>query len=351
MKKFMNYLGVAALVLAISLAMSGCSSDNGNGDNPPPTAYELKLVNESDAALDVDPAELSEQIIKIETNAPMQDMSIKKITEQSWCIATLKNTSEIAIKAGANTTTADRVAKFKLLAGASTLDFTITQAGADPQNVTLAIESKQLQEYSGMYSYMGNNDKAVVKVKVTTNASRWHATATAMMGDDADFVITKARGKSGEEMEFYLEPSLTKMLAGTITITAGDQSIDITVNQMAMNGATMFKLFTDEEKTKAFANKTTLNFAATFDKNDATEHIKTFYVTTDGGYVTLVCKAGTDTEVEGNAAWLTAGGNLDALRISAVTNTTGAERKLDVVIVDSDNWDELFRIPVVQAAK
>ena len=87
------------------------------------------------------------------------------------------------------------------------------------------------------------------------------------------------------------------------------------------------------------------------DKDDATEHIKTFYVTTDGGYVTLVCKAGTDTEVEGDAAWLTAGGNLDALRISATSNTTGAERKLDVVIVDSDNWSELFRIPVVQAAK
>ena len=118
-----------------------------------------------------------------------------------------------------------------------------------------------------------------------------------------------------------------------------------------MNGATMFKLFSDENKTKAFANKTTLNFAATFDKDDTTEHIKTFYVTTDGGYVTLVCKAGTDTEVEGDAAWLTAGGNLDALRISATSNTTGAERKLDVVIVDSDNWSELFRIPVVQAAK
>ena len=206
--------------------------------------------------------------------------------------------------------------------------------------MTLSIESEQLQEYSGMYSYMGQNDKAVVKVKVTTNASRWHATATAMMGNDADFVITKARGKSGEEMEFYLQPSLSEMLAGTITITAGDQSVDITVNQMTMNGATMFKLFTDENKTKAFANKTTL-----------TEHIKTFYVTTDGGYVTLVCKAGTDTEVEGDAAWLTAGGNLDALRISATSNTTGAERKLDVVIVDSDNWSELFRIPVVQAAK
>lgn len=202
-----------------------------------------------------------------------------------------------------------------------------------------------------MYSYMGQNDKAVVKVKVTTNASRWHATATAMMGNDADFVITKARGKSGEEMEFYLQPSMSEMLAGTITITAGDQSVDITVNQMTMNGATMFKLFTDENKTKAFANKTTLNFAATFDKDDVTEHIKTFYVTTDGGYVTLVCKAGTDTEVEGDAAWLTAGGNLDALRISATSNTTGAERKLDVVIVDSDNWSELFRIPVVQAAK
>ena len=67
-----------------------------------------------------------------------------------------------------------------------------------------------------MYSYMGQNDKAVVKVKVTTNASRWHATATAMMGDDADFVITKARGKSGEEMEFYLQPSMSEMLAKVV---------------------------------------------------------------------------------------------------------------------------------------
>ncbi|OYP70211.1 hypothetical protein CIK94_05110 [Prevotella sp. P4-51] len=348
MKKFMNYLRVAVVALTISMAMSGCSSSD---DPAPAPTYNVSLVNESDAALDVDPAALSEQIIKIQTDAPLTDLSIQKVTEQSWCIATVKSTSEIAVTAGANTSTADRVAKFKLLAGSSVLEFSVTQAGANPQNVTLSIESEQLQEYSGMYSYMGQNDKAVVKVKVTTNASRWHATATAMMGNDADFVITKARGKSGEEMEFYLQPSMSEMLAGTITITAGDQSVDITVNQMTMNGATMFKLFSDENKTKAFANKTTLNFAATFDKDDTTEHIKTFYVTTDGGYVTLVCKAGTDTEVEGDAAWLTAGGNLDALRISATSNTTGAERKLDVVIVDSDNWSELFRIPVVQAAK
>ncbi len=77
----------------------------------------------------------------------------------------------------------------------------------------------------------------------------------------------------------------------------------------------------------------------------------TFYVTTDGGYVTLLCKSGTEDEVDAKDAWLTAGGNLESLRISATSNTTGAERKLDVVIVDSDNWNELFRIPVTQAAK
>lgn len=62
----------------------------------------------------------------------------------------------------------------------------------------------------------------------------------------------------------------------------------------------------------------------------------TFYVTTDGGYVTLVCKSGTEDEVDAKDAWLTAGGNLESLRISATSNTTGAERKLDVVIVDSE---------------
>lgn len=69
------------------------------------------------------------------------------------------------------------------------------------------------------------------------------------------------------------------------------------------------------------------------------------------GYVTLVCKSGTKDEVDAKDAWLTAGGNLESLRISATSNTTGAERKLDVVIVDSDNRNELFRIPVTQAAK
>ena len=187
MKKFMNYLRVAVVALTISMAMSGCSSSD---DPAPAPTYNVSLVNESDAALDVDPAALSEQIIKIQTDAPLTDLSIQKVTEQSWCIATVKSTSEIAVTAGANTSTADRVAKFKLLAGSSVLEFSVTQAGANPQNVTLSIESEQLQEYSGMYSYMGQNDKAVVKVKVTTNASRWHATATAMMGDDADFVIT-----------------------------------------------------------------------------------------------------------------------------------------------------------------
>ena len=103
MKKFMNYLRVAVVALTISMAMSGCSSS----DEPAPApSYNVSLVNESDAALDVDPAALSEQIIKIQTDAPLTDLSIQKVTEQSWCIATVKSTSEIAVTAGANTSTA-----------------------------------------------------------------------------------------------------------------------------------------------------------------------------------------------------------------------------------------------------
>ena len=349
MKKFMNYWAMAVLALTVAIGTSGCSSDN-NAPEPAP-AYDLKLVSEADAALDVDPDALSEQIIKIETTAPKEDISIQKVTDQIWCTATVKSETEISVTAGANTASADREAKFKLVAGSSSLEFSITQAGVDPKDVTLTIESEQLTEYSGMYSYMGQNDKAVVSVKVNTNASRWHASYNSMMGDEEGVVITKARGKNGETMTFYLEPSMSEMTAGTLTIYAGDQSVDITINQMTMGGATYFKLFTDEKKTEAFANKTALNFKAAFDKDDTTEHIKTLFVDTDGGYVTRVCKTGTDTEVEGDAAWLTAGGNLESLRISATSNTTGSERSLDIVIVDSDDWAELFRIPVTQAAK
>ncbi len=344
MKKITNYVAMAAIALTLSVGNTACSSDD-----PQPEAFELKLVDEADAALDVDPTALSEQVIKIETTAKKEDMQIQKVNDQTWCTATIKSETEIAVTAGANTATADREAKFKLVAGASSVEFSVTQAGVNPANVTLSIESDQLMESYGYYSYMGQNDKTVVKVKVTTNASRWTASATTYMGKETDVVFTKARGKNGEYMTFYLEPSVSEMLTGTITITAGDQSTDITINQQTMSEASFFKLFTDEKKTQSFANKTSLTFNATFDKDDTTDHIKTLYVTTDGGYVPIICKSGTENEADDS--WLSVGGNLETLRISATSNTTGAERQLDIVIVNNESYEELFRIPVTQAAK
>lgn len=350
MKKFMNYCMMAAFALAFTLGMNGCSSDDDPEQVP---AYELELVSEQDAALDVDPDALTEQIIKIKTTAKKEDLSIQKENDQSWCTAIVKSETEIAVTAGANTAAADREAKFKLVAGSSSIEFSITQAGVNPKDVTLSIESSDLTDTGYGFMLMDTQNKQnTISVKVTTNASRWHAVATDFSeeGIPAWVHITKARGKSGENMTFYLEANMDMTRNATITIYAGDQEQEIMINQMAMSGATSFKLFTDEKKTQAFENKTALSFKATFDKDDTTEHIKTFYVSTDGGYVTVVCKAGTDTEVDEKDAWLTAGGNLESLRISATSNTTGAERKLDIVIVDSDNWDELFRIPVTQAA-
>lgn len=352
MRKFTNYFAMAALALTFTLGMSGCSSSN---DDPEPApAYELKLMNEKDAALDVDPDALTEQIIKIETTASKSDLLIQKVNDQTWCTATVKSETEIAVTAGANTASADREAKFKLVAGASSVEFSITQAGVNPKDVTLSIESSDLTDTGYGFMLMDTENKQnTITVKVNTNASRWTAEATdySEEGIPSWVHITNARGKNGENMTFYLEANMDMTRNATITIHAGDETVDIMINQMAMSGATSFKLFTDEKKANAFANKTALNFKAAFDKDDTTEHIKTFYVTTDGGYVTLVCKSGTEDEVDAKDAWLTAGGNLESLRISATSNTTGAERKLDVVIEDSDNWNELFRIPVTQAAK
>ena len=109
---------------------------------------------------------------------------------------------------------------------------------------------------------------------------------------------------------------------------------------MGMAPATSYKLFTDDKKTQAFANGTALSLEATY-ATESKERIKT-----------LICETGTDNEVEDEDSWLGAGGDLDHLLINVKEdNTTGAERTLDVVILDSD-WDaELFRIPVTQKAK
>ena len=56
----MNYFAMVALALAFTLGTSGCSSSN-DGPEPAP-AFELKLMDEKDAALDVDPDALTEQI-------------------------------------------------------------------------------------------------------------------------------------------------------------------------------------------------------------------------------------------------------------------------------------------------
>lgn len=348
MRKLINYWMLAAgFIVALSLGTTACSSEDGPDD----VFYNLAFVDEADAALDVDPEALTEQIIKITTDASVENISVAKETEQSWCTATVKSNSEISITAGANASTSDREAKFVIQAGQSQLRFSVTQAGVDPENVTLSIESSDIPEQWGMYMYVGDNKGATISVKVTTNAARWKAEASAMMGEANDIVITKARGKSGESMTFYLEPSMTEMLYGTIKITAGDQEIEISIQQMTMAAATSFKLFADDKKTSEFKSGTSLAFNATFDKDDTTEHIKTFYVTTDGGYVVLICKSGTEDEVTGSAAWLEAGGNLETLRVSATSNTTGAARSLDIVIADSDYENVLFRIPVTQAAK
>ena len=154
-------------------------------------------------------------------------------------------------------------------------------------------------------------------------------------------------------MEFSLAPNVAgDVQSGTITISAGDaEEIVININQMGMAPATSYKLFIDDKKTQAFANGTALSFEATY-AAEAKERIKTLNVETDGGYITLICETGTDNEVEDEDSWLGAGGDLDQLLINVKKdNTTGAERTLDVVILDSD-WDaELFRIPVTQKAK
>ena len=355
MKKIMNYWMIAAMAVTLTMGVSSCSSEDDEEEIAPVT-YELKIVNQADAKLDVDPEALSEQVIKIQTNAAQKDLSLEKVNEQSWCTASVKSTTEITVKAGANPNTTDREAKFKLVAGASSVTFSVTQAGKNSTGCTLSIESSDIDEQYGMYMYMGDNSGKTISLKINTTASRWKAVTADMMGegDGSDWIqIKNPRGKNGETMEFSLAPNVAgDVQSGTITISAGDaEEIVININQMGMAPATSYKLFTDDKKTQAFANGTALSLEATY-ATESKERIKTLYVETDGGYIALICETGTDNEVEDEDSWLGAGGDLDHLLINVKEdNTTGAERTLDVVILDSD-WDaELFRIPVTQKAK
>ena len=352
MKRLMNYWILA--VMAISIGVSSCSSDDEEEGEQLPV-YELSIVNEADAKLDVDPEALTEQIIKIQTNAEQKDLYLEKENEQAWCTASVKSVTEIAVRAGANPNVADREAKFKLVAGASSVLFSVVQAGKNSEGCTLSIDSRDIEELYGSYMYTGDNSGQTLSVKINTTASRWKAVTADMMGegDGSDWILIKnSRGKSGETMECALAPNVAgDIQSGSITISAGDaEEITIYINQMGMDAATSYKLFTDDKKTQEFKNGTALSFDATYSA-EAKERIKTLYVETNGGYVALICESGSEDEVDDENSWLGAGGDLNELRINVKTNnTTGAERKLDVVIMDS-NWDaELFRIPIVQKA-
>lgn len=350
MKKVWNYGMIAALAVSLSVGTISCSSDDDGGTEPP--VYELEVVGLGEGnILEVDPADVETKIINLKTNASKEEISIEKVTNQSWCTASLKGTTEIAITSGANTANTDRQAKFKLVAGASSIEFSVIQIGVELAGRTLTIDPSHItydptNEYM-LYSYMGepNSDK-VISIKVTTNANRWKVSSQDFMGDPVDWIVLKrTSGKTGASVEFSLAANTTgEMRNAYLIISAGDAApISIVIMQSAMDAATSYKLYRDVKKETVFAKGTTLTVNA-----DNEGYVETLYVETDGGYVALVCEAGTDNEVD---SWLDAGGNLEKLLIHVKEkNATGEERKLDVVIWDSGWEQELFRIPVVQKA-
>ena len=163
MKRLMNYWILA--VMAISIGVSSCSSDDEEEGEQLPV-YELSIVNEADAKLDVDPEALTEQIIKIQTNAEQKDLYLEKENEQAWCTASVKSVTEIAVRAGANPNVADREAKFKLVAGASSVLFSVVQAGKNSEGCTLSIDSRDIEELYGSYMYTGDNSGQTLSVKI-----------------------------------------------------------------------------------------------------------------------------------------------------------------------------------------
>jgi len=100
----------------------------------------------------------------------------------------------------------------------------------------------------------------------------------------------------------------------------------------------------DTDEAITIANNTLLSFNA----NDISSNRVEYGIDANGSIDVAICTAGTSNPITEEESWLNASygiyGNIVISPKSA--NTTGADRKLDVVLKGGDV--ELFRIPVVQ---
>ncbi|WP_418496058.1 BACON domain-containing protein [Coprobacter sp.] len=346
----LKFLAIALLAVTFSFTLNSCSDDDDDKKGEE-VNYTLSLASEDDALLELPTDQLVDTVVHITTNAPAELIKVEAVENNgSWCTAKVLNNTTISVKAGIHTESNDRTATFKItVPGAEPVEFTITQLGTDTQN-TITLSGVPM--VNDIYSYTAPyKDGAPFSFIIKTNAARWNIEIEDYNDWDDSYIpwysINKTSGRSGETVEIqFTQANETSMMRNImLNISAGTAepvSISIMQNPKPATEITVW----DADWETTIANNTLLSFNA----SDISTSRVEYGIEANGSIDVAICTAGTSNPITEEESWLNASygiyGNVVISPKSA--NTTGTDRKLDVVLKGGDV--ELFRIPVVQKA-
>ena len=336
---------IPAFALA-ALTFAGCSDDDGGDDQPVVT--KLALADPAQAALTFVATSPEAQVIALDTDASavtVEQVLAEGESKAEWCVVTVQSATQIKVAPGNNLTEAARTAKYRISAGTDTpVEFTVTQDFPEPEDATLSIGLDE-GEY-GIYSFMAPATGGEVTVTtVTTNAHLWTAELDPGYGDEPYCSLKTASGASGDALIVTFLPNAQSwpQSGASVTVSAGNaEPITIYLSQNPPMATSVTVYDAD------WANVLTSPYAVGFakDKFGATNK-QEFGVDANGECSVKVVAAGTATEA--TDAWVESYYGTGSWVIYVTSaNTTGADRKLDVILV-GENDKELFRMKVTQA--
>ena len=333
---------IPAFALA-ALAFAGCSDDDGGDDQP--TVTKLALADPAQAALTFVATSPEAQFIALDTDASavtVEQVLAEGESKAEWCVVTVQSATQIKVAPANNTGVAERTAKYRISAGTVTpVEFTVTQDFPEPVDATLSIDLPGEGYYAIMAPAAGGD---VTVTTVTTNAHLWTAELDPGYGDEPYCSLKTVSGASGDALIVTFNPNTGSMpqSGATVTISAGNaEPITIYLSQNApmATSATVYDENWENELTSPYA----VNFAK--DTFGATNK-QTFGVEANGECSVKVVIEGTSTEV--SDAWVESFYGSAWVIYATSENTTGAARKLDVILV-GENDKEFFRMKVTQA--
>ena len=352
---------IPAFALA-ALAFAGCSDDDGGDDQP--TVTKLALADPAQAALTFVATSPEAQFIALDTDASavtVEQVLAEGESKAEWCVVTVQSATQIKVAPANNTGVAERTAKYRISAGTVTpVEFTVTQDFPEPVDATLSIDLEDNWGYSFTAPAAGGD---VTVTTVTTNAHLWTAEFCDFMGDpitDEEELPTfcslkTTSGINGDALIVNFLPNTESMMRyAQVRISAGNaEPIVITLNQDVplATSATVYDANWTSELTSPYAvafTKEGGDYQTGYDGKPVWKWEKQeFGIEANGSCSVKVVAEGTTTEA--TDAWVESYYGTGTWTISVTSeNTTGAARKLDVILV-GENDKELFRMKVTQA--